>query len=422
MKWSQFGRITMAFVASLALGLSITACNQSFTLGYVYVVTAKSNQINAYAMDSVSGALTALTTSPFPSGGVFPIASVTDNRSKWLYVAHEVDNSIVQFGIGSGGALQSLHTYNTPGTFPISVTIDPQSRYLFVVDTFAPAFNAQVAAGLTSGAITPPGTNPLTPAAASFPTYGCVVAYPISATDGSLGTAVADPVSGQNCFPLNGSTAVQGSQPIGVTATGFVNFLYVADQGTHTVYPFSVNYANGILTPLATLSAGVKPSAIASDPSGRFVYVTDQYSNQLLAYNVQASGTLLPQLNGPFATDLFPNAITIDPRGLFLYVTNFNSHDVRAYAIDQATGNPTGVSGGLSYPTGTGPTCIVIEPTYGRFVFVSNFLDNTVSSYELNPHTGVLSLGLNSPFATSGEPTCVATAAGGTHPIQSITP
>ena len=45
MKWSQYGRLTLALVASLALGLSITACNPSFTLGFVYVLnTAQGSQ------------------------------------------------------------------------------------------------------------------------------------------------------------------------------------------------------------------------------------------------------------------------------------------------------------------------------------------------------------------------------------------
>ena len=41
MKWSQYGRLTLALVASLALGLSITACNPSFTLGFVYALNTQ---------------------------------------------------------------------------------------------------------------------------------------------------------------------------------------------------------------------------------------------------------------------------------------------------------------------------------------------------------------------------------------------
>lgn len=411
MKWSQYGRITLALVASLAIGLSITACNPSFTLGFVYALSTQTNPglINAYTIDSVSGAITQTANSPFPSGGQYPVADAVDNRSKWLYVVHEIDNTVVQFAIGIDGKLYQQHTYNTPGTYPIAVAIDPLSKYLFVIDTYAPGYNG----------VAPPNINPIT--TNSIPTQGCVVVYPISFADGSLGSPVQD--GGQSCFPI-GSGPVLGSQPIGATATAFVDYLYVADQGTHSIYAYSVNYSNGQLTPLANnnFQAGVKPSAIASDPSGRFVYVTDEYANQLLGYDVLKNGDLQSMVNGPFATDLFPYSLTIDPRGLFLYVTNYNANDVRAYNIDPSTGNPTGTSGGTSYGTGTGPTCIAIEPAYGRFVYVADYLDNSVTGFELNPHTGQLTTVLNSPFPASGLPDCIAAAANGTHPVQNIVP
>ncbi len=329
-----------------------------------------------------------------------------DNKSKWLYVVHEIDNTVVQFNIGTDGKLYTKATLNTPGTYPIAVTIDPSSKYLFVIDSYAPGFNG----------VAPPNINPLQ--SNTIPTQGCVVVYPISASDGSLGTPVSN--GGQSCFPLG--TPVIGSQPIGVTATAFVNFLYVADQGTHSVYGFAVNYSNGQLTPVGTFQAGVKPSAIISDPTGRFVYVTDQFQNLVLGYLVNTDGTLQSQLNGPFPTGLYPYGMAVDPRGRFLYVTNYNANSVSAYAINAANGNPTQVSGGSGYGTQTGPTCIAIEPAYGRYVYTANFIDNSVTGFKLDPHTGALTTVLNSPFPAGGQPTCIATAANGTHPVQSITP
>jgi 6-phosphogluconolactonase len=408
MKWSQYGRITLALVASLALGLSITACNPSFTLGFVYALNTKgSGAISAYTIDSVSGAITQVANSPFDSGGQYPVADAVDNKSKWLYVVHEIDNAVVQFNIGRDGKLYKQATVNTPGTYPIAVAIDPSSKFLFVVDSYAPGFNG----------VAPPNINPLQ--TNSVPTQGCVVVYPISSTNGTLGTPVQN--GGQSCFPIG--VPVLGSQPIGITATAFVNYLYVADQGTHSIYGYSLDPATGKLTPLANnnFQAGVKPSAIISDPTGRFVYVTDQYQNLILAYNILTGGALQSQLNGPFATDLYPYGMAVDPRGKFLYVTNYNSNNVRAYAIDAATGNPISVSGG-AYGTGTEPTCIAIEPAYGRYVYVANFIDNSVTGFKLNPATGVLTTVLNSPFPAGGNPTCIATAANGTHPVQSITP
>jgi 6-phosphogluconolactonase len=409
MKLSQFGRITLALFASLALGLSITACNPSFTLGFVYALNTKQTEgsISAYTIDSVSGAITQVANSPFDSGGQYPVADAVDNRSKWLYVVHEIDNTVVQFNIGTDGKLYKNATYNTPGTYPIAVTIDSASKFLFVVDSYAPGFNG----------VAPPNINPLQ--TNSTPTQGCVVVYPINSTNGTLGSPVSN--GGQSCFPIG--TPVVGSQPIGIAATPFVNFLYVADQGTHSVYGYSVNYTTGVLTPLAAnnFQAGVKPSAIVSDQTGRFIYVTDQYQNLILAYNILSGGQLVSQLNGPFATDLYPYGMVVDPRGKYLYVTNYNGNDVRAYTINPGTGNPEAISGG-TYGTGTGPTCIALEPAYGRFLYTANYLDNSVTGFKLDPNTGSLVTVLNSPFPAGGQPTCIAAAANGTHPVQSITP
>ena len=53
-------------------------------------------------------------------------------------------------------------------------------------------------------------------------------------------------------------------------------------------------------------AAGVMPSAIAEELTARFVYVTDEAANQLIGYTVQANGSLVPMINGPFPTGLFP--------------------------------------------------------------------------------------------------------------------
>jgi 6-phosphogluconolactonase (cycloisomerase 2 family) len=405
MKWSQYGRITLALVASLALGLSITACNPSFTLGFVYVLNSKTNPgtISAYSIDSVSGAITQVANSPFSIGQQYPIAAAVSNNSKWLYVVNEVDNTVVQFNIGTDGKLYKNATYNTPGTYPIAMTLDPTSKFLFVVDSYAPGFNG----------VAPPNINPLQ--TNSVPTQGCVAIFPIDSTKGTL-------TAPTTCTPIG--TPQIGAQPIGVSATAFVNYLYVADQGTHAVYAYSVNYQSGAaLTPLNQVGyqAGVKPSAIVADPSGRFVYVTDQYQNEILAYNIQADGSLVSQVNGPFPTDLYPYAMVVDPRGKFLYVANRNANNVFAYAINPSTGNPSKLSGG-AYGTDAEPSCLTIEPAYGRYVYVANFLSGTVSGFKLDPATGVLKTVLNSPFPAGGQPTCLATAANGTHPVQSITP
>ena len=89
---------------------------------------------------------------------------------------------------------------------------------------------------------------------------------------------------------------------------------------------------------------------------------------------------------------------------MYVYVANYTANDVSAYTINVATGYPTGVAAAGTYGTGTGPTCVFVEPALGRYVYTTNFLDNTVSGLNLNPNTGTLAPVQNTPFIAAGNP------------------
>ena len=61
--------------------------------------------------------------------------------------------------------------------------------------------------------------------------------------------------------------------------------------------------SNGALTATvgSPYKAGIKPVALASDPTNRFVYATDFASNQLIGYTIQGGTTLAYMINGPFS-------------------------------------------------------------------------------------------------------------------------
>jgi DNA-binding beta-propeller fold protein YncE len=199
---------------------------------------------------------------------------------------------------------------------------------------------------------------------------------------------------------------------------------------------FAQNTATGALTPVAGTTittvagktvatgyaAGVVPSAIAEEPTSRFVYVTDQAANQLIGYMVQASGALVPMIDGPFATGLFPVNITIDPTGLLIYVVNYNANTVGGYMINTATGTPSSSVGGSGNAVGSGPTCVAIDTALGTNLYTSNSLDNTVTGEKVTVNTGALAKVQNSPFIGSGQPTCLTTVPNGAHASQIIVP
>jgi 6-phosphogluconolactonase len=417
--WNKLGRGTLASVLSLAL-VSVTACSRDYVLAYVYVTTAKpltttskNGGISAYAVDFQIGSLTPLADSPIETGRN-PVTLVASPNGLNLYVVNHDDSSIGEYSIGTDGKIYLQNTYNATGSFTTSVAIDAAGAFLYVT------FQYQLG---------PQGQQLYSPAS---PGPGGITIFAIN-KDGSLGKP---------------TTVNVGNTPVGIAvsrppASGQgPNYVYVIDQETPTtpkaqVLGFVQNASTGALTPapgttittdstgktVATgYGAGTTPSAIAVDPSSRFVYITDQATNQLYGNLIGAGGALTPMTNSPFATGIFPVGVTVDPRGKFLYVANLTSGTVGAYAIDVATGTPVGSVGSASTTVDTSPTCVAVEPALGIYAFSSNNLAGTVSALQLDPHNGGLKQVQNTPFPSNGLPTCVTAVANGSHPSQIINP
>ncbi len=417
MKWNKMGRGSLASILSLAL-LSVTACSRDYVLAYLYVTTAKpltssspNGGISAYAVDYQIGSLSPLADSPIPAGRN-PVTLVASPNSQYIYVVNQDDSTIGEYKIGTDGKIYLQNTYNTTGSTPTAAAIDQAGAFLYVT------FQYQVGPG---------GQQLYSPAS---PGPGGVTIFPVNG-DGSLGTP---------------STVNVGNNPVGVIVSNIPpsgnlgRFVYVIDQETSTspkaqVLGFSQNATTGALTPtpgtvittdstgrtVATgYGAGTKPSAIAVDPSARWVYITDEATNQLYGNNLNNDGSLTPMVNSPFPTGILPVGVTIDPRGKFLYVANFTSGTVGAYALDVNSGTPTGSVGSASTATGTAPTCVAIEPALGIYLYTSNNLEGDVSALQLDPHNGGLKQVQNTPFPSGALPTCAVAVANGSHPTQII--
>jgi 6-phosphogluconolactonase (cycloisomerase 2 family) len=415
MKWNKLGRRTLASILSLAL-VSVTACSRDYVLAYVYVTTAKPltsaskhGGISAYAVDFQIGSLTPLADSPIEAG-TNPVTLVASPNGLNLYVVNHDDSTIGVYSIGTDGKIYLQSTVNVTGSNATSVAIDSVGAFLYVT------FQYQVG---------PSGQQLYSP---SSPGPGGVTIFPISKADGSLG-------SPQTVKVGNNPVGIVVSRPKPVASTVFV---YVLDQEVSpkaTVLGFQQNTTTGALTPtpgtvittdstgktVATgYGAGTTPSAIAEDPSARFVYITDEATNQLYGNLVSTNGSLVPMTNSPFATGILPLGLTIDPRGQFLYVANYTSGSVSAYAINTASGTPVGSVGSASTQVDTGPMCVTVDPALGIYLFSANNLAGTVSALQLNPNNGGLNQVQNTPFPSNGLPTCAVSVANGSHPSQII--
>jgi 6-phosphogluconolactonase (cycloisomerase 2 family) len=192
------------------------------------------------------------------------------------------------------------------------------------------------------------------------------------------------------------------------------------------LFGFAVG-SSGALMPVSgsPYQAGVKPSALATDPVNRFIFATDFASNELIGYTVLANDGLQFMVNGPFKTGSEPTSIVIDPRGVYIYLSNSLDSSVSAYTIALPTGTPSAVvniSGSAATTTDTEPVSIIVEPALGRFVYTANYLGNSVSGFRLDPNSGALSQTQATPYPTGANPTAVIAVPHGNHATQSVTP
>jgi DNA-binding beta-propeller fold protein YncE len=68
-------------------------------------------------------------------------------------------------------------------------------------------------------------------------------------------------------------------------------FAYVVNRNANTVSMYTIDPGTGNLTPNGTVGTGTEPFRINFDPTGKYVYVTNEQSAASI-YTVNSDGTL----------------------------------------------------------------------------------------------------------------------------------
>ena len=395
--------VLVSAVSLLASGF-LTAC-ATLTADFVYVSSAKAagannyGEIDVFEVDSESGKMRQIPTSPFPSGGRNPVAEASAPDEADLYVINRDDNTIVQFIIGNDGKLYPQNTVNTPGVFPIGVAVGGSN--LFVADTYQPLPTCSTA-------------SPCSGSIAVFPILTAAQAKALTPSQpaDTLGSPVVNTSVSAGYWPLTlPSNPTHIIVPTAITSANSGAYVYVttydssASPNVGYVFGFTVN-SDGTLTALnngVPFAAGSHPSAIASSPGGNTIYVTDYNSAEILAYSA-TNGALTPVSGSPFPAGNGPAAVVVDATGNWVIVANSLDSNLSVYSASSGVLS----SVGTSFTTGTQPVAIGIDPSLNQYIYTANFLGNTVSGFQLNATSGDLLISQFSPYAANANPTAVA--------------
>jgi 6-phosphogluconolactonase len=315
--------------------------------------------IYCYAVDAVTGALTALAGSPCDSGSSPGVA--VDPSGRFAYATDNASNEVRAYAINSStGKLTAIvgSQLNGGGLDPVDITVDPSGQFVYMANY-----------------------------------YGGISAFTINSVTGGLTAVSGSP------FP----TAFPDVYSVTVDPTG--KFLYATCGVANVISAYVIDSSTGALTTVAgsPFLAGSFPMTVRVDPSGRYAYVTNVNSNSISAYLVNSStGALTPIAGSPFASGGGPAGLAVDPSGRFLYVTNGNTfaNSVSAFSISNGTGVLTPISGapfgGANYPSGAS-----VHPS-GKFLYVANNGAGSVSAYTIDSTSGFLTPISGSPFVASG--------------------
>ena len=95
------------------------------------------------------------------------------------------------------------------------------------------------------------------------------------------------------------------------------SFAFIANSGSGNVSAFTVS-SNGVLSPLpgSPFPAGAGAEFMALDSVHKFLYVSNQNSDNLSAFSVNTSTGVLTVVPGsPFATGASPHGVVVDSAG-----------------------------------------------------------------------------------------------------------
>ncbi|MFC6645415.1 lactonase family protein [Granulicella cerasi] len=234
----KLGTPTNVALAYTPVGISVTVpVSYNGNSVFVYVAqqisqTTTSGIVTEYQQNRTTGALTAIGSI---AAGVNPSFIITEPSARFTYVSDKTSNLIYGFQASSSGVLTSIVNNNyTTGLYPVSMTIDPRGKYLYVAN-----YNASTVSGYTINASS--GELGGIASSGSFTTQtgpNCVTVDPAIGNYLYTSNYLDNSISGAQLRSEDGTlTAVANSPFTGVTQPNCITSVANGSHADSYVYP-----------------------------------------------------------------------------------------------------------------------------------------------------------------------------------------
>jgi 6-phosphogluconolactonase len=245
---------------------------------FVYVTNGDAGTVSAYTINA-GGALTAVIGSPFATGTT-PSSVTVDPSGFYVYVANQADGTVSEFtiNIANGalagpltGALTAVSGSPFPaGTGSRAVIVDPSDSYVYVANATSNTLSGYyIKIGYTipdgDGAITAISGSPyMTGSSPNSVAVDPLDNFLYVANEGSSDISAYSLGAAGTLTALTGSPFTAGDEPSALAVDPTGSFLYVANS-SGTVSVFAITASSGALSAVSgsPYTAGTLPSAIA---------------------------------------------------------------------------------------------------------------------------------------------------------------
>ena len=268
--------------------------------------------VSAYSIDKASGKLTPL--NQVSSAGTGPCHLIVDPTGKTLLVANYAGGSFASFPIGTDGKLgQAVSFIQETGKGPDkerqgaphghAVMLSKNNKFALAADL---------------------GTDK-------------VMIFKLDAANGKI--TPSDPAFG---------SVKPGSGPRHIAIAPDQKHIYVQNEMVSTVSTMEFDAEKGTLKELAQVSAlpadfkGNNSGAeIQISADGKFVYSSNRGHHSIAVYAVDPKTALLTLIQNEPTGGQTPRAFILDPTGNFLIVGNQQTNNFTLHKVDRATGKLT---------------------------------------------------------------------------------
>jgi uncharacterized protein (TIGR03437 family) len=329
------------------------------------------------------------------------VTGTTGGRNSILYVLNDSvgGNQIYGYSVNeTTGALTPL------AGFPVStgsngidrtpsemLIIDRANQRLYAVSNGSDTIRAY-AINSATGALTPLPFSPINLGGGEWDT---IAVHPsgsplvVGATENRL---LSYQITATTATPAAGSPYSTGSASTFSTAfTHDGNYLYTGGNTGATIAGFSVNAATGALTALAGSpfnSGGSVPKAYATDATGRFFVGND---TQVRVFTT-SSGIPSAVSGNPFASGVTRTVHGLLHQNGFYLVADRDGNRVGVYRINGSGGSTTLTAvTGSPFAAGGSFTNVLALNQAGTLLFAANGNSRNLTTFRVNPATGVLS-------------------------------